>query len=131
MTRPKWTTRSLMIVVLGLAVMLGLSIPAFQAASDEERHCHSFIGLDPPQLPFHNAESTPTPFLFRYWRKLTGRPRIPGQDCGASNGQIEEVCALGHPEILGPASKGSAPLLLTPGQRTVMFRMAQEQINRR
>jgi hypothetical protein len=120
-----------MFVVFGLAVALGLGIPAFLAFKDDDRHFHSFIVDEPSETPYLHGSSTPTPFLSRFWRHLSGQRRPEGRDCGAWTWRIEDVCVLGHPEILEPQGNGTFTLKITPTQLAEFGRRAQAQANGR
>lgn len=115
MRRPRLTTRRIMALVLGLAVALGLAVPAAQVAADREQHLHVWYEdrPEPPPLGMYlppgvrmsamRMEVQPRPpFWPRYWRRLLGRRGRPA--CPGDPGRPLETCSLrpGEP-LAGPA----------------------------
>ena len=120
-----------MIGVLGCGIVSWLAVSAYRAQDDLEVHTHTWfefrtnLAFSPDPEPMYEITPTPTPFASRFWRKLSGRPRPDRQNCGLVIGQIAEVCALGHPEILRKIHEYPWAPATTPAQQA-----AWEQLRR-
>lgn len=114
MRRPGWTTRRLMAAVAGLAVLLGLSLPAVIIRRNPEPHVHAWVkGLADPitiqrygpnryghGAAFATSYNELTPFWPRYRRYLLGRPWRNQPICGPKAGRLFEACEFDHPEMV-------------------------------
>ncbi len=125
-----------MLGVLGVAVALGLGIPAFQVIRDPGYHAHAWI--NPNGRPKtatggaiqHSMISTtilqvelrPSPFWPRYRRCLLGRSWRDQPPCDLDPNRIAETCQHAHPSLVngtvdGPFTVRWPPEILAEGRR--------------
>lgn len=95
---PRISIRLLMALVLLIAVILGLSIPAVDVYRTKEPHTHLGIDTsDPPRLAGWGGIQPP--FWPRYLRRLTGRP-WRRQPCGFVTGYDSDRCEFAYPDMV-------------------------------
>ena len=100
------TTRRIMAVVLVLAVLLGLGIPAVQVGSDRAAHVHRWVTQKNGQVVTVNSANFRSAFWPRYWRCLLGRPWRRFPVCTTGEVYYAEVCEFEHPELMVETAPG-------------------------
>ena len=103
--RRRWTTRTGMVGISILAVSMGVLVPAFRVAFENDRHFHVYLAMVEKDkynrvVPMGGHESSP--FWPRYWRCLLGRPWVGRSYCARDPDRLGEVCYLAHPELQNP-----------------------------
>src|SRR5262245_53296854 len=97
--RPRISIRQLMAIVLALAVILWLALPAVEVYRTKEYHVHQ--GIDMRGTPTLAAwGGIEPPFWPRYLKRLAGRPWRRQPDCGFRTGYEDDRCEFAHPEMV-------------------------------
>jgi len=102
---PRMTTRHSMLAVLGVAVALGLGLPAVEVVSDRDEHLHGFF--HPYGDPSGSrrwclgtgVERRRSPFWARYRRCLLGQSWKRRPFCGPGDGRVGETCEYDRPDL--------------------------------
>jgi hypothetical protein len=108
MRLPKVTIRSLMALVVVVAIGLWAGLRAREVYLDNDYHLHVYVHWinGEPGMTWDGAASPP--FWPRYWRHLVGLPWKAQPVCGKGAGHIEEACSFANPELFPKRSPGMA-----------------------
>ena len=111
------TTRRMMMVILCLAILLGLGLPAVAVLRDPSAHVHSWVGEWYGAKGVQIRELNQPTFWDRYRHRLTGLSWEAPTDCGMSQGLPGESCSYREPMrwsggALGPNRMRSTPAIL-------------------
>ena len=116
-----------MVAVVGLAVALGLGLPAREVAGWKDYHTHGRV-IEKGGVTYTQWDSgAASPFWPRYWRRLLGRPSTGLALCGPGGGPAAETCGRGHPEILVPIGNGQSIHRPTPEMREAVKRLDERR----
>jgi hypothetical protein len=96
MRTPRFSLRSLMVVVLCTAITLHMSLAALQVSRAYEVHSHSWV--TGRGMIVQDSRETP-PFWPRYWRSLLGLRWKGVPLCPKVEGRLLEACQFECPEI--------------------------------
>jgi hypothetical protein len=97
--RPRVSIRYIMAIVLFIAVILALAIPAIEVYRTKEYHTH--MGIDTRGTPtLASWAGIQPPFWPRYLKRLSGRPWKRQPDCGFKTGFAADRCEFAHPEMV-------------------------------
>jgi hypothetical protein len=97
--RPRISIRYITAIVLFIAVILALAIPAAEVYRAKEYHTH--MGIDTRGTPTLTGWSgIQPPFWPRYLKRLSGRPWKRQPDCGFKTGFAADRCEFAHPEMV-------------------------------
>ncbi len=88
---PRISIRQIMAIILLIAVMLRLGIPAFEVFTTKEYHVHQGVG--PTKGSAVAQSGIPAPFWPRYWKRLMGQ-HWRKQACNIRVGFEQEHCEL-------------------------------------
>lgn len=89
--------RRIMLLVLLIAIVLGLAVPAIEVYRAKEPHVH--MGIDTRGAPvLASWAGIEPPFWPRYLRRLSGRP-WRRQPCTFRTGYDSDRCEFAHPDM--------------------------------
>jgi hypothetical protein len=96
--RLRFTIRRLMALVVIIAVILGIALPAWEVYSAKEYHVHQGIDMSGGTPTLASWGGIQPPFWPRYLRRLTGRP-WRRQPCTFRTGFDSDRCEFAHPDM--------------------------------
>ena len=123
MTWPRLTTRKIMTLVLILAVLLGLAIPAVRVHSDRSGHMHRWVTQANGKVMMISSGNFTSAFWPRYGNCLLGRSwrRLPV--CATGEVFYAEICEFEHPDSMVEIAPGIRSMQVTSDQK-----LAQEHL---
>lgn len=129
MRPPTFTIRRLMVIVLGVAVGLHLSIAAWTAYRYRLPHVHSAI-YEMALGPAKGVAVRNRPFWPAFWQRSLGVTWGYQRSCFLGGDALGEMCELNNPEIrmpLGPFTYGA---FYTKEQSAIFWKLWNERQNR-
>jgi hypothetical protein len=114
-----------MVIVIGFAVALHVTLAAIRVSAAKEYHAHSWVQVRGNKVGNTLAFERP-PFWPRYWRCLLGLPWKSQPLCPNVKGRLLDRCEFAHPEICKSEGGGRFTIVPTQSQVNLAHRLRNQ-----